>query len=229
MAKKKSELPEIGLENVEFEDIKHKGEEFFETNRNLIVGLGLAIILIVGGYFYYSRVYLPGEEAAAQDDMFMAVRYFEQDSLEKAINGYATYKGLADIVDEYGGTKSAEQAKYYLGVAYLKKGQFEDAIDMLSDYKAKDTYTKCVAIGATGDAHSELGNMEEALELYSKAAECNENELTTPIYLNKAGLTALGIGKKDQAITYFERIKNEYGESAEAREADKYLSMAKAQ
>ena len=226
--KKKEELSEIGLENVEFEDLKSKGEEFFNEHKNVIIGAISVLFILFAGYYYYSRIHLPEQERLAQDDMFMAVRYFEQDSLDKAINGYGTFLGFVDIVEDYGSTKVGNQAKYYLGISYLKKGMYNDALDMLGDFDADDTFLQCVAIGASGDAYSELGEKEKAVNHYVEAAECNPNDLISPVYLKKAGMLSMDMGKYDEAVKLFSRIKTEFKNSQEAAEVDRFIAMAQA-
>jgi tetratricopeptide (TPR) repeat protein len=226
--KKKEELPEIGLENVEFEDLKSKGEEFFNENKNVIIGVISVLFILFAGYYYYSRIHLPEQERLAQDDMFMAVRYFEQDSLDKAINGYGTYLGFIDIIDDYGSTKVGNQAKYYLGVSYLKKGMYNDALDMLGDFSSDDTFLQCVAIGAKGDAYSELGEQDKALDHYVEAADCNSNDLLSPVYLKKAGMLSMDMGQFQDAVDYFNRIKTDFKDSQEAADVDRFIAMAQA-
>jgi len=97
-----------------------KTEEFFEKNKTLslsiFIGLGLAII----SFFVY-KYYMDNQNKLAQDDMFQAVFYFEQDSLDLALNGDGNNYGFRDIVTEYSGTESANLANFYSGVIHLKK------------------------------------------------------------------------------------------------------------
>ena len=48
------------------------------------------------------------EEAAA--DMYYAERFFEMDSFNLALNGYGTYPGFLNVIDDYGISKSAKIA-----------------------------------------------------------------------------------------------------------------------
>jgi hypothetical protein len=56
--------------------------------------------------------------------MFQAVRYFESDSLNLALNGDGNNLGFLQIVEDYSGTKAGNLANYYAGVIYLKQGNF---------------------------------------------------------------------------------------------------------
>jgi len=75
----------------------------------------------------------------------------------------------------------------------------------------------------------ELGDASEALNFYEKAAKTNENDFTTPIYLMKAGLAAEQLGKFDKAVAYYDRIKSDFPNTNEGRNAEKYLARAQHQ
>jgi tetratricopeptide (TPR) repeat protein len=146
-----------------------------------------------------------------------------------ALNGDATYLGFLDIADQYGSTNAGNLANYYAGICYLRMGQFEEAITHLKKFSSDDMILSAVAIGAQGDAHMELGDVDKALSLYEKAAKTGENAFTAPVYLLKAGLAAEKAGSFDKAVTIYARIKENHANSNEGRNADKYLARAQAQ
>ncbi|MBK7183193.1 MAG: tetratricopeptide repeat protein [Bacteroidetes bacterium] len=213
---------------VDVENALGKTELFVEENKKSILIIAGAIVALVGGYFAYKYWYVAGEETKAQTEMFKAERYFEQDSLDKAINGDGVALGFAQITEDYGITPSGNLAEYYLGISYLKKGQFEDAIEHLQKFDSKDQIVAPVATGAIGDAHLELGRVDEAITFYLKAAEQNGNKFTTPIYLKKAGMANEDKGNYADAVKLYERIKVEFAETMEGREMEKFIARAKA-
>jgi predicted negative regulator of RcsB-dependent stress response len=164
-------------------------ELYIEQNRkSLLIILGV-IIVLVGGYFAYKYWYVAGEETQARTEMFKAEDYFGKDSLDLAMNGDKNgSKGFLDIVDEYSITPSGNLAEYYLGMIYLRKGQFDDAIAHLEEFDGNDQMVGPLATAAIGDANMELGKTDEAITYYLKAAEQNNNNFDTPICLKKAGL-----------------------------------------
>jgi tetratricopeptide (TPR) repeat protein len=204
-----------------------KGEQFFEKNKNLLFYILLGIIVIVGGFFAYNRWILGPKQIEAQAQMFYAEQYFEKDSLKLAMNGDGTNPGFIQIVDEYGSTKSGNLARYYLGICYLKTGEFQNAIDNLEDFSSDDHIIGPMALGATGDAYLELGNNEKALENYLKAAEKQNNDFTAPMFLMKAGWAYEILGQYDKAIETYEKIQKEHFKSFEARDIEKYIARAK--
>jgi tetratricopeptide (TPR) repeat protein len=204
-----------------------RGEQFFEKNKNLIFYVLLGIIVIVGGIYAYKKLIIGPKELEAQSQMFYAEQYFEKDSLKLAMNGDGTNPGFIQIVDEFSSTKSGNLAKYYLGICYLKTGEFQQAIDNLEDFSSDDHIIGPMAIGATGDAYLELGNTQKAIDNYLKAAEKKNNDFTTPMFLQKAGWAYEILGQYDKAIEVYEKIQKEHFKSFEAREIEKYIARAK--
>ena len=77
-----------------------------------------------------------------------------------------------------------------------------------------------------GDAYAELENPNEAVQYYEKAAKSGNNLIVSPTALWKAGMMYLQLNNKDAAIKAFQQIKDNYPESPEWNEVDKYISYA---
>ena len=222
MAKKKEQEEVI----VDVQEVYSKTETFINENQNLLIGIIAGIAIVVAGYFSYTNFYLEPLQEEAQEEMFMAEKYFAQDSMNLAINGDNVHAGFLEIIDNYGSTKAGNLAKYYVGVAYLKIGKFEAAIAALNDFEKSDEIMGTVAIGAIGDAYMELGDLNQAVDHYEQAAERKVNEFTTPVYLKKAALTYEMLGDYEEALEKYKEIKKDYRKSAEAGDVDKYIARA---
>ena len=134
--------------------------------------------------------------------------------------------GFIEIVETYSGTKSANLAHYYLGIAYRNMGMFEDAIYELKEFSSDDVIISAVALGAIGDSYMELNDIENAVDYYEKAAAKNSNKLTSPIYLFKAGIAYETLGDYANAVKKYKEIKKDFAESPEARDVEKYIARA---
>jgi len=132
-----------------------KTEGYIQENKKSISIIGGAILIVILGYFGYTNFIVKPQEESANREMFMAERYFQLDSVDKAINGDGQYPGFIEIIDNYGSSNSANLAQYYLGMCYMKKGEWDNAIEHLSSYDAEDDVTGALALGAIGDAHLE--------------------------------------------------------------------------
>jgi len=73
----------------------------------------------------------------------------------------------------------------------------------------------------------QLDQANFALEYYEQAVAYDTNEYSTPMYLYKAGIAALELKQNDKALQYFQRIKDEFSKSDEARTIDAFIGMAK--
>ena len=209
---------------VKVEEAFSKTELFIEKNQKIILIVLVAMVVVVLGFFGYKKLYLAPREAEAQSQMFMAEKYFEADSLNKALNGDGNYLGFLDIIDQYGITKSANLAHYYAGICFLKKGDFEKAIEQLKEFDSEDEFVGPMANMAIGDAYMELKQVDKAVDFYLKAADQRKNEFTSPVCLQKAGWAYEELGKFDKALEVYKRIKEDYPRSNEAREMPKYIS-----
>ncbi len=201
-----------------------KTEQFIEDNQKILTGIVAVIVIAVLGYFSYQKFYLNPKEEEAQSQMFMAEKYFEQDSLKLALNGDGQYPGFLQIADDYSMTKAGNLADYYTGAIYLKQGKYEQAISYLEDFDGDETIVQPWATGKIGDAYMELGQMEKAVDYYLRAAKDQKNNFTSPHFLMKAGMTYEVMDKPQKAHEMYKKIKSEYPDSMEYREIDKYIA-----
>lgn len=214
-------------ENIQaVEEALSKTEQFIEDNQKPILTVIGILVLIILAYFGFQRFYMTPKEAEAQDQVFMAQKYFGQDSLDLALNGDGLNPGFLDIIDDYKWTKTANLAHYYAGVIYMKKGDYETAIDYLKDYDGDDEFVEPMALGAIGDCYMELDQPDKAIGYYLDAANYSDNEVTSPAFLMKAAWTYQLNDEYGDAVKMYKRIKTEYPKSTEAREIDKYIAHA---
>lgn len=221
---KKQDRTEEGIYAVE--EALSKTERFIEQNQKILITSITVIVVLILGYFAFQRLYIQPRNVEAQEQMFMAEKYFEKDSLNLALYGDGLYPGFLDIIDDYGMTKSSNLAHYYAGIVYLRLGDYEEAIDHLESFGSDDQIVSSMAIGALGDAYMELNDAEAAVRYYMEAAESNENDFTAPLFYMKAGWAYELLEEYDKATEVYEKIKFDYPASNEAREIDKYISRA---
>lgn len=213
-----------------------KTEAWVEKNQKAILGVVGAIAICVLGYLAYQQWIQGPKESEAMNEMFKAQEYYEQalaspakDSLYNlALNGGEGKYGFLDIIDNYGGTNAGNLARYYAGMAYLSLKDYQNAIDQLDGYKGEDEMTGPLAKGGIGDAFVQLNQNAEALKYYEEAASMRTNDVTTPRFLLKAGITALNLDKVDVALKHFKAITEKYPTAPEATKATLYVGKAEA-
>ncbi|MGB5648096.1 tetratricopeptide repeat protein [Muriicola sp.] len=215
-----------------------RSEQWVARNQNYILGvIGVVAVAVLAYLGYYQFVQEP-KNASAANEMLYPNQYFnealqsttEKDSLFMlALNGAEGKYGYLDIIEEYSGTPSANIATYSAGMAYKELQQYDKAIEYLEKVAPDEEITASLALGGIGDSFLQLGQTEDALNYYEKAFAKDVNELTTPRYLYKAGIAALELGSKEKALGYFQRIKDDFPNSEEARTIDVFIGMAQTQ
>ena len=187
----------------------------------------MAAIVLLVGLGWLAKIYLNKRNDEAQSQMFQAEKYLEIDSLKLALNGDGNYLGFLDIAKDYKFTNSGNLARYCAGICYLHLGNYNEAIDFLNKYSKKDKVIGSLAIGATGDAYVELGNLEKGVSMYIEAADYAKNSFNSPIFLMKAAEIYESTGKYQEALNLYERIQNKYPESTEGTTIEKNIARVK--
>jgi len=227
MAKDEKNLKDVADDGIiKVETTLTKAEKYIEDNQKMLTVIITAVVVLIGGFLAYKNFYQAPREKEAQAQMFAAQQYFEKDSFKLALKGDGNYLGFLYIADQYGSTKAGNLSNYYIGICYLKTGEFQKAIDYLGDFSSEDKYVGSIAIGATGDCYLELGKTDEAIKYYEKAAKNQDNNLTSPIYYMKAGIASESKGDYKAALDYYNVIKEKYKKSTQYNDIDKYVARA---
>ena len=222
MSKKKNvKQTDKNLEGIE--QALTRSEQFIEDNQKALTyilgGLIVVLLIVIGGNRYYLKPL--NEEAAA--DMYYAERFFEMDSFNLALNGYGTYPGFLNVIDDYGISKSAKISKYYAGVCYHQLGDHETAVNLLNKFKTDDLLVGAAKYSTLGDAYVEMGDMNKAISAYKSGIEKYENNFSSPIMLKKLGLVYEELAQLDDALEAYKVIESNYPGTAEGKEIKKYI------
>jgi tetratricopeptide (TPR) repeat protein len=217
-------------------DVVEKARGFWEDYSKPITYIGSAIIILLAAWLIYKYMFKVPEQERADKVVFVTQKYFSEftnatDSAKillatKVLNGDGRNPGALRIINQYSGTPAANLCEYYAGACYLQIGQYQKAIKYLKDFDANGaTQIKSRALGMMGDASAELNKNDDALDYYKKAANVNEkDDYTSSEFLFRAALFAESIGKKQDAIDLFKKIKTDYPLSEKAGDVDRYLA-----
>jgi tetratricopeptide (TPR) repeat protein len=223
MAKRNQKKAEETL--VDIVEARDSARDFFEENKNLVTGVLVALIVVVGGIFVYRHFIKEPREKEASQQLAQAQYQFERDSFALALTNPGNgFMGFADLAEEYANTRAGNLALYYAGISYLNLGQFEAALDYLNDFSPAGDITPAMRLGAIGDAHAELNDLDKALSQYEKAANRTDNDLIKAYYLKKAGMLQEKMGNTAEAREVYQTIKDNYGNTPYAADIDKYLA-----
>lgn len=219
------------------DETANKSEQWIEKNsKPLFYGL-IAIAGFILLYMAYNKFIVKPNEIEASNNLAYPRAFFdkantsvgkEADSLYMlGLEGANEKFGFLDIASTFGSTKAGNLANYYAGISYLNMKKYEQAITFLNEFDSDDALLGPVALGAIGDAFSDINQPKEALEYYEKAAKKKDNDFTTPLFLFKAGQTAMQLKDFSKAVSLFTTIKDKYSKSEQANGIDKYINSAK--
>ena len=226
MANENVKKNEERLESIE--STLGKTEMFIEDNKKTISIIVIALVIVVLAIFGIKKYYIEPRNDEAMAQMFRAEQFFSSDDYATALNGDGNNAGFIDVINNYGGTKAGNLAKYYAGICYLNLGDFNNAIKYLGEYNGKDEIVKPLAMGAMGDAYLELDNAAEAAKCYEKAALDSKNTFTTPMMLMKAGYSYEMVENYQKALEMYTIIQKEYPTSNEGFSIEKNIAYVEA-
>lgn len=209
-------------------DVITRGEAFIiKQKKPLLIVVAAIIVLIGGGMLYHNFVSVP-KEAKASTALAKGQEYFAQGDWQKVLNGDgAGFTGMLSISRQYSGTDAANLADLYAGIALYNTGKAQEALKYLKKYDtAGDAMIEAEAIGAMGDCYATLGQKDDAVKQFKKAAEKADNNSLSPIYLIKAGEILESESKFDEAIALYQQVKDKYVQSNIAQEIDRYIERA---
>jgi tetratricopeptide (TPR) repeat protein len=202
-------------------------ESFFDKYKKFIfIGAGAIVVIIIGFVAYQKFVTEPHIEES-QDAYWNAFYEWEgNDTTDLAYTGNEYFSGFEEISSDYDGTPAGEIGNYAMATKAMQDGNFEEAIDYLDEADFDDIMVGTMVLGLKGDCYVELGDYDTALEQYEEAIEREPNEFTTPMFLMKAGLVYEELGDLEAAVNSYQRIKDEWAESTQAADIDKYIVRA---
>lgn len=220
-----------------FEDITGKEiKEQFKTNKKLLIStliVGGLIVIAIGYFAFMQFMWNPANEKSKEKG-WAGLNYASVDSTEMAIDE------LLPVIKNFDGKVGGEVSQFVLARQYMNKAGnyskngnidsatifFEFALVELKSVNVEDTYVAAMSVGLQADCYSDMEKYDEAAKLYLKAADVNENEMTSPSYLFKAGLCAEEIKDFKTATDCYQRISDDYPAYASQKAIDKYIARA---
>ncbi len=225
---------QITVETEERNEVVAKAQDFWAKFSKPIIYVGSAVIILIGGWFGYKNFVKAPKEAKASEAIFPAEQLFDKmaqagftkDSVNLVLNGgNGISTGILKVASTYSGTAAGNRANYIAGACYLQVDDFNNAIKYLKDFSTPATQIQAAAYGMLGDAAAGLKKNDDAFDYYKKAVSVNpKDEFMTAQSLFKAGLFAENIGKTNDAVDLYKRIRDEFPKSNHSADVEKCLA-----
>ena len=228
MAKQDATLKEKEQERQEkVDETVSKTDQFFRENKKTIYGVLIALVVIALAFVAYQKFYAQPKSEEATTQMIPAELNFRNGEFELALNGDGNVLGFAQIISDFG-AKGGKDVYFYAGICELQLGNYQEAINYLKKYKGKDAILSARATACIGDAYVGLEKYSEAVSCFEKAAATADNVFAAG-YLLKAGVTCEELGDNAKALTFYKKIKDQYPQSTEGYDIDKYITRIESQ
>jgi tetratricopeptide (TPR) repeat protein len=201
-------------------------ENFFLKNRNIIIGAIGAVVLAIGGYFAYNKLYMEPRVESAMEAIAGPQSYFMKDSFNLALNGDGNVSGFLAVIEKYGNTPSGNMSRLYAGISYMNLGDLDNAITHLEKFKPKTDEVAGLAYVNLGHAYADKKDYKKAIDMYKKAGETAENNIQSPTYLKYAGDLMAEQNDLKGALEMYRKIKQLYPLSQEGQTIDLEITYA---
>jgi tetratricopeptide (TPR) repeat protein len=222
--KEKNTQPEA----INVEEVVGKSEAFINKYKKQILAAIAAIVVIVAGTILYQDYVVEPKAKAASAAIFQAQKYFAAQEFDKALNGDEQGNmGLIQVIDEFGGTPTANVANAYAGLALAQTGRYEEAIPYLKAFDGDDNMVAPGVLSALGNCYANTGDLSAAVSKFIEAAKAADNNTISPYCLLQAGIIYEKQGKKEDALKVYTEIKEKYYASMQAMDIDKFINRVK--
>ena len=99
---------------------------------------------------------------------------------------------------------------------------------ILKKFDGDDAFLSPNIEAMIGNCYANMDQYDDAIKAFEKAAKKADNEMASPIFLQKAATVAEKMGNYKKALDFYQKIKDEYSQSMIGRDIDKYIERAKA-
>ncbi|MXV37370.1 tetratricopeptide repeat protein [Flavobacteriaceae bacterium Ap0902] len=228
MSKKKQEEKKYATEEVfeSLENTAQQSEHFLEKNAKVLGIIFGVLVLGALAYFAYLKFVQEPKNINAQKEVVTADQMFNNDSMNLALNGSpGAYMGYNQIIEEYNGSDVANIAKFKSAIALYETGNYQEALDRIESFSAKEEMMKAMKSGIKGDILVQLGNKEKGLNAYTSAVNDTKLKVIQEIYAQKAAVLAYDLQNFDGGLKVINQYLNDHPEDDTNSEITKLKEM----
>ena len=202
---------------------------FFNKYNNIIYGIAIGLLLIVGALLAFNKFYLVPQTEKASAMMTAPIEMMmkaDSLSLVKALEGDDENEGFLTIISSFKLTKAANTAKYFAGLCYLRLNDKEEALNYLLKFKHKDDIYWYAAQTMVSDLYDDQGEIKKAIKFCKKAAE-SKDPYFGPVTLFKLGQLYEREGDWKKAVDSYQAIQDRFYAEYQKMSVDKFLERAR--
>jgi len=201
---------------------------FFNQYDKIIYGVAIGLLVVVCALLAFNKFYLfPQSEKASAMMSAPIDSYMRADSLSLivALEGDDENEGFLTIASSFKLTSTANTARYFAGLCYLKLGDKDEALHYLLKFKQKDDVYWYAAQGVISDLYDDQENIKKAIKYCKKAAE-SKDPYFAPVNLFKLGQLYEREEDWKKAALAYQAIKDRFYAEYQKMNIDKFLERA---
>ena len=180
-----------------------------------IAGGIIAVLIVGGGLLWWNAISRNRTEAVASERLAQARLAFESRNYPLAGSE------LSQIVENYSGTRAAQEAELLLAHVRLSQGQGDQAIELLKRFApSAGVHFRAQAYGLLGAAYENAARFKDAAEAYEVAASKAEYAFLQAQYLSDAGRAWVAIGDTAKALGAYRTITTKMDSTVSSAEAE---------
>jgi tetratricopeptide (TPR) repeat protein len=202
----------------------YTAQSWFEENKKRLSTFSLLVVAVILGVWFYANNVRNNNEKA-MNDLAKVFEYYDNGQYQVAINGLPekNVPGLQTIVDNYGSTKTGNLAKFYLANAYYNIQNFDKALELFDGVSTNVDLVAISAIAGEAACYEAKGDFAQAAKFYEKAGKKSSTDPNAADNLVCAARDYVKAGDKAHGIELYKLVKEEYAQSAAARDAERFL------
>ena len=201
---------------------------FFDQYNKIIYGIAIGLLLVVCALLAFNKFYLVPKSENASKLMSAPIEFMmkaDSLSLVQALEGDDENEGFLSIASSFKFTKTANTAKYFAGLCYLKLGDKEEALNYLLKFNKRDDIYWYAAQALISDIYDDQGDLKNAIKYCKKSSE-SKDPFLAPVNLFKLGQLYEREEQWSKAVTAYQTIKNDFYAEFQKMSVDKYLEQA---
>ncbi len=219
MLKAQKRLTKKAIKEDKFVTLYFQAQEYVRRNSKQIIYAAVGAVLVLALFGIVSQKRLKSEREAVVELSRAQLKYFAAD-----------YAGaipmLTDLVNEYGGTRSGTEGKFYLANAYFQQGNYAEAIRFFKKYAddGNDTILKSSALAGVAACLEQQKDYNAAAQSYEEAARKYSEIFMAPEQIYDSARCYAMAGDKEQARRLLSEILDKYADSGLKPKAEMLLA-----